>query len=129
MAYSRIAATPDGSSTYWLPRLCGIRRAMELFYTNRVLTAKEAVDWGIASRAVADAEFPGAVRTLAAELAQGPTLALGRGKRLLHLSTTESLETQMEHESQAIAQSGHTEDFAEGVRAFSEKRPPAFRGR
>src|SRR5262249_9847268 len=48
MAYSKIAATPDGSSTYWLPRLVGIRRATELFYTNRVLTAKEAVDWGIA---------------------------------------------------------------------------------
>ncbi|MGH7359532.1 MAG: enoyl-CoA hydratase/isomerase family protein, partial [Candidatus Rokuibacteriota bacterium] len=47
MAYSRIAATPDGSSTYWLPRLCGIRRAVELFYTNRVLTAKEAVEWGL----------------------------------------------------------------------------------
>jgi 2-(1,2-epoxy-1,2-dihydrophenyl)acetyl-CoA isomerase len=56
-------------------------------------------------------------------------LALGRGKRLLHLSTTESLETQMEHESQSIAQSGHTEDFAEGVRAFAEKRSPVFRGR
>jgi 2-(1,2-epoxy-1,2-dihydrophenyl)acetyl-CoA isomerase len=129
MAYSRIAASPDGSSTYWLPRLCGIRRAMELFYTNRVLTAKEAVEWGIATRAVPDGEFPGAVRALAAELAQGPTLAFGRGKRLFHLSTTESLETQMEHESQAIAQSGHTEDFAEGVRAFTEKRPPTFRGR
>jgi 2-(1,2-epoxy-1,2-dihydrophenyl)acetyl-CoA isomerase len=102
---------------------------MELFYTNRVLTAKEAVEWGIATRAVPDGEFPGAVRALAAELAQGPTLALGRGKRLFHLSTTESLETQMEHESQAIAQSGHTEDFAEGVRAFTEKRKPAFRGR
>jgi len=129
MAYSRIAATPDGSSTYWLPRLVGIRRAMELFYTNRVLTAREAVEWGLATRAVADAEFREAVRALAAELAAGPTLALGRGKRLLHLSTTESLETQMEHESQAIARSGHTADFAEGVRAFAEKRPPVFRGR
>ena len=129
MAYSRIAATPDGSSTYWLPRLVGLRRAMELFYTNRVLTAREAVEWGLATRAVPDAEFPDAVRRLAAELAQGPTLAFGRGKRLLHLSTTESLETQMELESQAIAQSGHTEDFAEGVRAFAEKRPPVFRGR
>jgi 2-(1,2-epoxy-1,2-dihydrophenyl)acetyl-CoA isomerase len=129
MAYSRIAATPDGSSTYWLPRLVGMRRAMELFYTNRVLTAKEAVEWGLATRAVPDAEFPGAVKSLAVELAQGPTLALGRGKRLLHLSTTESLETQMEHESQAIAQSGHTEDFAEGIRAFTEKRSPTFRGR
>ena len=88
MAYSRIAATPDGSSTYWLPRLCGIRRAVELFYTNRVLTAQEAVEWGLATRVVADAEFPDAVRRLAAELAQGPTLALGRGKRLLHMSTT-----------------------------------------
>jgi 2-(1,2-epoxy-1,2-dihydrophenyl)acetyl-CoA isomerase len=129
MAYSRIGATPDGSSTYWLPRLVGLRRAMELFYTNRVLTAREAVDWGLATRVVSDAEFPEAVRRLAAELAQGPTLALGRGKRLLHLATTESLETQMEHESQAIAGSAHTEDFAEGVRAFAEKRSPVFRGR
>jgi len=129
MAYSRIGATPDGSSTYWLPRLCGIRRAVELYYTNRVLSAKEAVEWGLATRAVPDAEFSAAVRVLAAELAQGPTLAFGRGKRLLHRSTTESLETQMEHESQAIAQSGHTEDFAEGVRAFSEKRAPTFHGR
>jgi 2-(1,2-epoxy-1,2-dihydrophenyl)acetyl-CoA isomerase len=129
MAYSRIAASPDGSSSYWLPRLVGIRRAMELFYTNRVLTAREAVEWGIATRALPDGEFADGVRRLAGELAQGPTLALGRGKRLFHLSTTESLETQMEHESQAIAQSGHTEDFAEGVRAFTEKRPPVFRGR
>jgi 2-(1,2-epoxy-1,2-dihydrophenyl)acetyl-CoA isomerase len=129
MAYSRIAASPDGSSTYWLPRLVGLRRAMELFYTNRVLTAREAVEWGIATRAVGDAELAETVRRLAGELAQGPTLALGRGKRLFHLSTTESLETQMEHESQAIARSSHTEDFAEGVRAFVEKRAPVFRGR
>jgi 2-(1,2-epoxy-1,2-dihydrophenyl)acetyl-CoA isomerase len=129
MAYSRIAASPDGSSTYWLPRLVGIRRAMELFYTNRVLTAREAVEWGIATRALPDAEFADGVRRLAGELAEGPTAALGRGKRLFHLSTTESLETQMEHESQAIAQSGHTQDFAEGVRAFGEKRAPVFRGR
>ncbi len=128
MAYSRIAATPDGSSTYWLPRLCGIRRALELFYTNRVLTAKEAMDWGIVTRVVPDAELADATRRLAAELAQGPTLAFGRGKLLFHASTVESLETQMEAESQAIAWSGHTQDFAEGVRAFTEKRPPVFRG-
>jgi len=129
MAYSRIGATPDGSSTYWLPRLVGVRRAVELFYTNRVLTAQEALAWGVVSRVVPDAELGEAVRRQAAELAEGPTLALGRGKRLFHASTTESLETQMERESQAIARSGHTEDFAEGVRAFAEKRPPVFRGR
>jgi 2-(1,2-epoxy-1,2-dihydrophenyl)acetyl-CoA isomerase len=129
MAYSKIAATPDGSSTYWLPRLVGLRRSLELFYTNRVLGAREALEWGLVSRVVPDAELGGAVRQLAGELAQGPTLALGRGKRLFHGSTTESLETQMELESQAIAASGHTEDFAEGVRAFAAKRPPAFKGR
>ncbi len=129
MAYSRIAATPDGSSSYWLPRLVGLRRAIELFYTNRVLTAREALEWGLVTRVVPDGELAGATRKLAEELAQGPTLALGRGKLLFHASTTESLETQMELESQSIAQSGHTEDFAEGVRAFTAKRPPTFRGR
>jgi len=129
MAYSRIAATPDGSSTYWLPRLIGLRRAIELFYTNRVLSAREALEWGLVTRVASDGELIDATRKLAEELAQGPTLALGRGKLLFHASTTESLETQMELESQSIAQSGHTEDFAEGVRAFAAKRPPSFRGR
>ncbi len=129
MAYSRIAATPDGSSSYWLPRLVGVRRAVELFYTNRVLTAREAMEWGLVTRVVPDGELAEATSKLAAELAQGPTLALGRGKLLFHSATTESLETQMELESQAIAQSGHTEDFAEGVRAFAAKRAPSFKGR
>jgi 2-(1,2-epoxy-1,2-dihydrophenyl)acetyl-CoA isomerase len=129
MAYSRIAATPDGSSTYWLPRLIGLRRATELFYTNRVLSAREALEWGLVTRVAPDGELMDATRKLAEELAQGPTLALGRGKLLFHASTTESLETQMELESQSIAQSGHTEDFAEGVRAFAAKRPPSFKGR
>jgi 2-(1,2-epoxy-1,2-dihydrophenyl)acetyl-CoA isomerase len=129
MAYSRIGATPDGSSSYWLPRLVGLRRAVELFYTNRVLSAREAMEWGLVSRVVPDAELGEAVRRQARELAQGPTLALGRGKLLFHTSTTESLETQMELESQAIAASGRTHDFAEGVRAFAEKRPPVFEGR
>jgi 2-(1,2-epoxy-1,2-dihydrophenyl)acetyl-CoA isomerase len=129
MAYSRIGATPDGSSSYWLPRLVGIRRAIELFYTNRVLTAREALEWGLVTRVVPDAELGDATAKLAAELAQGPTLALGRGKLLFHAATTESLETQMELESQAIARSGHTEDFAEGVRAFAAKRAPSFTGR
>jgi 2-(1,2-epoxy-1,2-dihydrophenyl)acetyl-CoA isomerase len=129
MAYSRIAATPDGSSTYWLPRLIGLRRATELFYTNRVLSAREALEWGLVTRVAPDGELMDATRKLAEELAQGPTLALGRGKLLFHASTTESLETQMELESQSIAQSGHTEDFAEGVRAFAAKRSPSFKGR
>jgi len=129
MAYSRIAATPDGSSSYWLPRLVGLRRAMELYFTNRVLSAREALDWGIVTRVVPDAELRPSVDALARELAQGPTRAFGGAKRLFHQSTWESLETQMELEAQAIAASGRTEDFQAGVTAFSRKQTPAFRGR
>jgi len=129
MAYSKIAATPDGSSSYFLPRLIGLRRAMELYFTNRVLTAREAWEWGLVTRVVADAEFRPAVDALARELAQGPTRAFGGAKRLLHQSTWESLETQMELEAQAIATSGRTDDFRDGVTAFANKRTPTFRGR
>src|SRR3990172_9245468 len=92
MAYSKIAASPDGSSSYFLTRLVGLRRALELHYTNRVLSAREAMDWGLVNRVHPDAEFPGAVAVLAKELAQGPTLAFGRAKLLFHQSTQESLE-------------------------------------
>jgi 2-(1,2-epoxy-1,2-dihydrophenyl)acetyl-CoA isomerase len=129
MAYSKIAATPDGSSSYFLPRLIGLRRSMELYFTNRVLTAREAVEWGLVTRVVPDAELKSAVSALAAELAQGPTKAFGSAKRLLHQSTWESLETQMELEAQAIAASGHTEDFRVGVTAFAQKSTPTFHGR
>jgi 2-(1,2-epoxy-1,2-dihydrophenyl)acetyl-CoA isomerase len=128
MAYSRIGATPDGSSTYFLPRLVGLRRALELTYTNRVLTAREAEAWGLVNLVVPDADFPAAVIALAAELAAGPTLALGRAKQLFSMSGHESLETQMEHEAQLIALSSRTADFREGVRAFTEKRQPVFSG-
>jgi 2-(1,2-epoxy-1,2-dihydrophenyl)acetyl-CoA isomerase len=130
MAYSRIAATPDGSSSYFLPRLVGIRRALELYLTNRALTAREALEWGMITRVVPDAELRPAVDALARELAQGPSRAFGGAKRLFHQSTWESLETQMELEAQAIAASGRTEDFRAGVTAFADKKPvPTFRGR
>ena len=129
MAYSRIGASPDGSSSYFLPRMIGLRRALELHFTNRVLTAREAMEWGLVNRVHADAEFAAAVSGLGRELAQGPTLAFGRAKWLFHQSTQESLETQMELEAQAIAQSGHTQDFRNGVVAFARKQPVTFEGR
>jgi len=130
MAYSKIAATPDGSASYFLPRLIGLRRAMELYFTNRVLSAAEAAEWGLVNRVVADAELRPTVEALARELAQGPSRAFGGAKPLFHHSTWESLETQLELESQAIAASGHTDDFRAGVTAFAQKKPaPTFRGR
>jgi 2-(1,2-epoxy-1,2-dihydrophenyl)acetyl-CoA isomerase len=129
MAYSKIAASPDGSSTYFLPRLIGMRRALELYFTNRTLSAREALEWGLVNRVFPDAEFRSAAAALARELAAGPTAAFGRAKLLFHQSTQGSLETQMELEAQAIAQCGATEDFRNGVAAFSRKQPATFAGR
>lgn len=128
MAYTKIGATPDAGSSYFLPRLVGLRRAIELTFTNRVLTAEEAKEWGLVNRVVPDAELVTAVDAMANELATGPTLALGRAKRLLFMSDHASLETQMENEAQLIALSSLTADFREGVQAFVEKRTPAFSG-
>src|SRR5919201_755158 len=125
MAYSKIAATPDGSSSYFLPRLVGLRRALELYLTNRVLSAREALEWGLVTRVVPDAELRAAVDAMARELAAGPTRAIRGAKRLFHQSTWESLETQMELEAQAIAASGRTDDFKAGVTAFANKKSPA----
>jgi 2-(1,2-epoxy-1,2-dihydrophenyl)acetyl-CoA isomerase len=128
MAYSQIAATPDGGSTYLLTRLVGLRRAMELYLTNRVVTAQEALALGLVTRVVPDDQLPAAVRDDARRLAQGPTKAYGGAKKLFHQATWDSLETQMELEAQAIAASGRTEDFRAGVTAFAGKQKPVFKG-
>ncbi len=129
MAYTGIGAAPDGSSTYFLPRLVGTKRAYELIATNRVLSAADAKALGIVAEIFPDASFAEDARAYAARLAAGPTLALGLAKQLVASSTESSLETQMEFERRAIAACGRTEDFKEGTRAFAEKRKPAFTGR
>jgi len=127
-AYTRIGLTPDGSSTHFLSRLVGPRRAMELYLTNRVLTAPEALDWGLVNRVVPTDQLAAETATLAAQLAEGPTAAFGGVKALLQSAASESLETQMELESQAIAAAGAGADGQEGIRAFIEKRPARFTG-
>ena len=129
MAYTRSGLTPDGSSTYFLPRIVGLKRALELTLTNRLLSAKEALEWGIVTRVVPDAELLTQTHALAVQLAAGATKALGAAKRLLETGCTETLETQMEHESQAIAAMAHTTDAMEGIAAFLAKRTANFKGR
>lgn len=129
MAYTRVGLTPDGSSTYFLPRLVGLKRALELTLTNRVLTAQEAMEWGIVTKVVPDANLQAEADALAAQLATAATGALGAAKRLLHSGWSETLETQMELESQGIAVRAHTADGREGIAAFLEKRAAKFTGK
>ncbi len=127
VAYTRVGLAPDGSSTYSLPRLIGLKRALELALTNRLLSAKEALDWGLVARVVPDADLQAEAEGLARQLAGGATKALGAAKRLLHSGFTETLETQMELEARAISDMARTADSREGIAAFLEKREPKFR--
>ncbi len=129
MAYTRAGLTPDGSSTYYLPRIVGMRRALELTLTNRTLSAAEALDWGIVNRVVSDGDLLAEAEALAGQLASGATRSLGAAKRLLRSGWTETLETQMTLESYTIADITRTADGREGVAAFAEKRPPHYTGK
>ena len=128
MAYTAAGLTPDGSSTFYLPRLVGLRRALELTLTNRRLSAREALDWGIVNRVLPAEALPVEAQALARQLAAGPSRAYAAAKRLLQRSLDQSLETQLEDEAQSIAMASATADAREGIRAFLDKRPPQFRG-
>lgn len=128
MAYTNAGLSPDGSSSYFLPRRVGDRRARELMLTNRVLSAEEALDWGIVNQVVAEADLDETVGKLAAKIAAGPTLAYGQVKSLLNASFDNGLETQMELESRGIADMARSQDGKEGIQAFLAKRKPTFKG-
>ena len=129
MAYIGAGLSPDGSSTFFLPRLIGLRRTQELMFTNRVLSAQEALDWQLVNRVVPDETFADEVAKLASKLASGPTVAYGAVKRLLLASIGRSLETQLELEGETISALSGSPDGQEGIHAFLEKRKPEFCGR
>lgn len=129
LAYTAIGASPDGGTTFYLPRLIGIRRAMELVLENKVLDAKAALELGLVNAVVPDAQLQQQVLERAQRLAAGPTRAYGSAKRLLHASFDSALESQLMREGRGIAAMAGTEDFAEGVTAFVQKRKPTFTGR
>jgi 2-(1,2-epoxy-1,2-dihydrophenyl)acetyl-CoA isomerase len=129
MDYSRVGLTPGASSTYYLPRIIGLRRTMELALTNRTLTAREAEAIGLVTRMVSDDQLIAQSESVANELAHGPTRAYGGMKRLLYSTATNSLFAQMELENESIADMARSADAQEGVAAFLAKRLPQFHGR
>ena len=128
MAYTRAGLSPDGSSTFFMPRKIGDRRARELMLTNRLLSSQEALDWGIVNQVVADAELLNEAQGLAQRLASGPTAAFAAVKTLLNGTFDQTLESQMELEARSIAGLVAGGDGQEGINAFLEKRKPVFKG-
>jgi len=127
-AYSKIGLTPDGSSTYFLPRIIGTRRYTELILTNRVLSANEALDWGLINKVVDFKDLKDEANNLAKKLASGPTLAFGKLKNLVNNSFLDSLEGQMEYEARMISDSAKTKDGMIGIDAFVNKKKVSFKG-
>lgn len=128
-AYSRIGLTGDGGSTFFLPRLVGLRRATEIALLDRPVEADEAVDMGLATEAAPAEEFDERLDEIARKLADGPTKAYAATKRLMARSFDRSLEEQLAAETDAMAESTHTEDYARGVEAFFGDNEPEFEGR
>ena len=128
MAYGNIGCTADGGSTFMLPRLVGLSKAMELYTASQPIGAEYARELGLVNQVIPEDHFPRHSLEAATRLAQGPTKAYGRVKQLFNQSWENTLEAQLDAETEAISQIVLTRDFQEGVKAFAEKRQPWFQG-
>jgi 2-(1,2-epoxy-1,2-dihydrophenyl)acetyl-CoA isomerase len=127
-AYPRIGLSGDGGSTYFLPRLVGRRKALEIALLDEPIDAQEAVDIGLATEVVDDAGFDDRVAAVAAELADGPTRAYEAIKRLLRRGESRELGAQLAAETEQIARLAGTDDYVYGIEAFFGDSDPTFRG-
>lgn len=128
LAYCHLGTSPDGGSTFALPRATGMKRAMEIALLGDRFDAVTAERWGLVNRVVPADELDAETDKLAARLAAGPTQAYARTKALLNESLGRSLEQQLDAETVAFAECAVSDDFTEGVTAFNAKRPPDFTG-
>ena len=127
--YVRRGLSPDAGVSYLLPRLIGLSRATEILLSGRDVDAEEALDIGLAAAVFDDAAFADEVARYAERLAAGPPIAIALTKRLLASTFEVSVEEQLARELVAIKTCFASQDVAEAIRAFGEKRAPAFRGR
>jgi len=127
-AFARIGLVPDAGSSYILPRLIGQARAVELSLLAERLPAEKALEWGMINRLVEDADLMPATMTMARQLADGPR-SLGLIRRLYWDSMENNYAQQLEAEGRMQIKAGLSDDYAEGVAAFREKRKAVFKGR
>jgi 2-(1,2-epoxy-1,2-dihydrophenyl)acetyl-CoA isomerase len=128
-AFVNIGLIPDAGATWLLPRLAGRARAMEMMLLGERVPADKALDWGLVSRVVDDADLMEEAVSLATKLARGPTVALGLVRRLARDAEQLSLGEALAAERTAQREAGRTQDFRAAVMAFLEKRQPTFEGR
>jgi 2-(1,2-epoxy-1,2-dihydrophenyl)acetyl-CoA isomerase len=128
-AFVRIGLVPDCGGSFFLPRLVGDARARALAMLGEPVPAAQAAEWGMIWQAVDDSALMFEAEALTARLAALPTEALAMMKRLFNASGANFLDAQLDLEAETQAAAGRTADYAEGVRAFLEKRRPAFTGR
>lgn len=128
-SFSRIGLVPDTGGTFFLPRLAGMARASAMMLLADKVSARKALEYGMIYDVVPAAELGGKATALARQLAAMPTRALGLTKRALNASFDNDLASQLALEEQLQRAAGRTADYAEGVRAFLEKRTPTYAGR
>jgi len=129
-AYAKTGLTGAESSTFFLPRLIGLRRALELVFLNPRLDAQRALEIGLVTEVHPADQLEAQARTLASRLAAGPTRAYGVAKRLLNLACGgDELDAHLDQELESLARIADGADFSEGLESFLGKRPPRFPGR